>query len=66
MTQDIINGPHCMLIYHFFDEKVLFRIYRSIKLPFDAEVAEKFLNGVYYLDFYDNTIKKLRIRYFTT
>ena len=24
-------------------------IYHSIKLPFDAEVAEKFLNGIYYL-----------------
>ena len=23
-------------------------IYHSIKLPFDVEVAEKFLNGVYY------------------
>jgi hypothetical protein len=28
-------------------EKVLFSIYHSIKLPFDAKVAEKFLNGIY-------------------
>ena len=30
----------------FFDEKVL-DIFHSIKLPFDAEVAEKILNGFY-------------------
>ena len=32
----------------FYYEKVL-RIYHSINLPFDAEVTEKFLNGIYFL-----------------
>ena len=41
----VIDSPHCILIYQLFLWKSV--IYHSIlKLPFDAEVDEKFLNGI--------------------
>ena len=45
-----------MLIWQFFLWKSA--IFHSIKLPFDAEVDEKFLNVIYYLHTIDKSVIK--------
>jgi hypothetical protein len=45
---NLINVGASFYYWHFLKKKILWKsaIYYSIKLPFDAEVAEKVLNGI--------------------